>query len=125
MDSFHNLFRLVRGRPGLGWILVMAFMGIALVSFEPLALFSYDTSFVLSKPATSITNVALVYFNDETLSELGGWHGELDRTNHARLLDYLAKDGPGSCFTTSFLPNPTPFRRKTRFWHTRSKTMVL
>jgi CHASE2 domain-containing sensor protein len=67
------------------------------VSLTPLADLSYDLSF-LARPGVTVTNAVLVCANSETLNELGDEHGDLSRTNHARLLDRLAKDGAGLVF---------------------------
>ncbi|HXR05652.1 MAG TPA: CHASE2 domain-containing protein [Verrucomicrobiae bacterium] len=66
--------------------------GILLVSLTPLADLSYDLS-CQAKPDTAITNAVFVYFNQRTLRDLGSDHGNLNRTNHAVLLNRLAQDG--------------------------------
>jgi len=84
-------------RPLFRLVLITAAVGILLVSFTPLEKLSYDLSF-LARPGVTVTNAVLVYANNETLDELGDEHGDLSRTNHARLLDRLAKDGAGLVF---------------------------
>ena len=72
--------------------LMVVAVGMLLVSLTPLADLSYDLS-CQAKPDTVITNAVLVYFNQKTLRDLGSDHGNLNRTNHALLLNHLAQDG--------------------------------
>lgn len=91
-NQIQNSLRLLRNRMAFRWVLVIAVFGILCVSLPPLALLSYDVSY-FSRPASTITNIVLVYFNQDTISQLDGEHGQLNRTNHARLLNRLAEDG--------------------------------
>lgn len=98
--SHRRIFRLA---------LIVVAVGILLVSLTPLADLSYDLS-CQAKPDTAITNAVLVYFNQRTLRDLGSDHGNLSRTNHARLLNRLAQDGAKLVFydVVFDLPNPAP-----------------
>ncbi len=84
-------------RPLVRLVLMTAAAGILLVSLTPLEDLSYDLSFQV-RPDATITNAVLVCANNETLNELGDEHGDLSRTNHARLLNRLAADGAGLVF---------------------------
>jgi CHASE2 domain-containing sensor protein len=84
-------------RPLLRLVLMTIAAGILLVSLTPLEDLSYDLSFQV-RPGAAITNAVLVCANNETLNELGDEHGDLSRTNHARLLNRLAEDGAGLVF---------------------------
>jgi CHASE2 domain-containing sensor protein len=81
------------------WRLVLfgVAVGVLLVSLTPLEDLSYDLSFSY-RPGVSITNAVLVLADQETLYELGSDHGELSRTNHARLIDRLTKEGAALIF---------------------------
>jgi len=84
-------------RPLVRLVLMKVAVGILLVSLTPLEDLSYDLSF-LAKPGVTITNAVLVCVNNETLNELGDEHGDLNRTNHARLLNRLTREGAGLVF---------------------------
>jgi CHASE2 domain-containing sensor protein len=85
------------GQPIVRGMLLTAFVGLVFVNLPPVALFSYDLSFLskffLAQPSSSFTNVVIVYANLATLGELGTDQGDLSRTNHARLLDRLTQEG--------------------------------
>jgi len=81
--------------------LIAAAIGILSVTFTPLANLSYDVA-CRTKPATTITNAVLVYFNEDTLEALPNDHGILDRTLHARLLNRLKQDGARLVFYDVF-----------------------
>ena len=76
-------------RPVVRPSLITVAVGVFLVSLSPFHWLSYDVSYV-ARPRVAITNVVLVLFDDTTLKELGSENNELNRTNHARLLERLA-----------------------------------
>jgi len=72
-------------------LIITSLVGILLISLPPLALLSYDLSF-LTRPGSSVTNLVVIYANQETREKLGSEHGDLSRTNHARLLNRLTQE---------------------------------
>ena len=78
-------------RPVIRLSLITVGAGILLVALPPLGLLSYDLSYEGGSQA-AITNVVMILFDERTLQELSCVNNELNRTDHARLLQRLAKE---------------------------------
>src|SRR5690242_17340610 len=89
--TIRNWLYALNRRPVLRLSLITVTVGVVLVSLSPFHWLSYDVSYV-ARPRVAITNVVLVLFDDTTLKELGSESNELNRTNHARLLERLATE---------------------------------
>ena len=99
-----NLFHSFKRHTLVRSILITAVVGCRLASLVPLENLSYDLSFQL-KPAESVTNAVLVYVNQDAL-DLGADQNKLSRTNYARLLDVLAKEGARLVFIDVLFDQP-------------------
>lgn len=86
---------------------VVGITGLLLVSLKPLALLSFDVATVL-RPRSQPAEVVMVYATEATLEQLGSTQGLLNRTNHARLLDHLARDGAKLVFYDFAFTAPGP-----------------
>jgi CHASE2 domain-containing sensor protein len=80
----------VRRSPQAASVLITAVVGLILVSIIPLEDLSYDVSSCL-RPSTTVTNVVVVYVNQETL-KLGTDQGKLKRNYYAQLVNILSQD---------------------------------
>ncbi len=92
MPAPHATMNLLRN---VGGGIVVALLGVLLAgcpSSTPFSRLSYDIPFVLRETIPA-TNAVIVYVNEDTLDELGAEaDGTLHRSNHARLLDKLARE---------------------------------
>jgi CHASE2 domain-containing sensor protein len=82
-------------------LLSVAALGIFMVGLSPLGQLSYDLSQEL-KPATTISNLVVIYANEQTVREFGDGHGGVSRLAHTRLLDQLTAQGARLVFYDFF-----------------------
>src|SRR5215467_2549169 len=89
--KLRNWLHALSRRPVLRLSLITAGVGILLVALPPLGLLSYDFSYA-GRSHVAITNLVLILYDDHTLQELSCANNELNRTEHARLLQRLSKE---------------------------------
>lgn len=93
--------------PAFRAFVVVGVVGLLLVCLPPLSLLSFDLATLL-RPRSQPPEVIMVHATEATLEKLGSAHGLLNRTNHARLLDHLARDGAKLVFYDFAFTEPSP-----------------